>query len=49
MGVSIFPRRDLRFGIHAAFYYAYATNSGDLLTYSIDNLNSFGFRIGVSF
>ena len=49
VGVSIFPRRDLRFGIHAAFYYAYATNSGDLLTYSIDNLNSFGFRIGVSF
>lgn len=49
VGVSIFPRRDLQFGIHAAFYYAYATNSGDLLTYSIDNLNSFGFRIGVSF
>jgi len=49
VGVSIFPRRDLRYGFHAAFYYSYATNSGDLLSYSVDHLSNFGFRFGVSF
>lgn len=49
VGVSIFPVPSQRFGFHVALYYGYATNSGDLLVYSIDNINSFGVRVGVSF
>jgi len=49
IGVSIFPRPDYRLGFHVALYYSYATNSGRLLTYSVNNLNCFGIRVGVSF
>lgn len=49
VGVSIFPRPDMRFGFHAALYYSYSTNSGDLLGYSLDGINAFGFRFGISF
>lgn len=49
VGVSIFPAPSQRFGFHVALYYGYATNSGSLLVYSIDNINSFGLRVGVSF
>ncbi len=49
IGVSIFPRPDYRFGFHVALYYNYATNSGDVLTYSVNNLNNFGIRVGISF
>ena len=48
-GVSIFPRPDYRMGFHVALYYGYATNTGDLLVYSIDNINNFGIRVGISF
>lgn len=49
VGVSIFPRPDYRLGFHVALYYSYSTNSGDVLTYSVNNLNNFGVRVGVSF
>ncbi len=49
VGVSIFPRPDMRFGFHAALYFSYATNSGNLLTYKVDGLTNFGFRVGISF
>ena len=49
VGVSIFPRPDMRFGFHASFYYSYSTNSGSLLTYHLDGINNFGFRVGISF
>lgn len=49
IGMSIFPVPSQRFGFHMALYYGYASNSGNLLTYSIDNMNSFGVRVGVSF
>lgn len=49
IGVSIFPRPDYRLGLHVALYYSYATNSGSVLTYSVNNLNNFGLRVGVSF
>lgn len=49
VGVSIFPRPDMRFGFHAALYYSYSTNRGDLLTYSVSGIQSFGFRLGISF
>lgn len=32
-----------------AVYYSYATNSNDVLTYSVNRLNNFGVRVGVSF
>ncbi len=49
LGVSIFPNPTYRFGLHLALYYSYATNSGSLLTYKINNLSNFGVRIGISF
>lgn len=49
IGVSIFPRPDYRLGFHVALYYSYASNSGDLLVYSVNNINNFGIRVGVSF
>ena len=49
LGISIFPRPEYRFGIHLAVYYSYATNQARVLTYSVDNLNNFGVRLGVSF
>ena len=49
LGANIFPSPSNRFGFHVAVYYSYATNHDDLWIYSIDNLNNFGFRIGISF
>lgn len=49
IGVSIFPVPSYRLGFHVALYYSYATNNGDVLTYSVNNLNNFGIRVGVSF
>lgn len=49
VGISIFPRPDYRLGFHVAAYFSYATNSGSLLVYSVDNLCNFGIRVGISF
>ena len=49
IGVSIFPDPGYRLGFHVSLYYSYATNSGDLLVYSVNNLNNFGVRVGISF
>ena len=49
IGVSIFPDPGYRLGFHVSLYYSYATNSGDLLAYSVNNLNNFGVRVGISF
>ena len=49
VGVSIFPRPDYRLGFHIAAYYSYSTNSGDVLTYSVNGLNNFGIRVGGSY
>lgn len=48
-GISIFPNPDYRIGFHIAAYYSYATNSSRVLTYSLNNLNNFGIRVGISF
>ena len=47
--VSSVPPPTYRFGLHLALYYSYATNSGSLLTYKINNLSNFGVRVGISF
>lgn len=49
VGVSIFPNPQQRFGFHVALYYSYATNGADLLVYSVNSLNNFGVRVGISF
>lgn len=49
VGVSIFPYPSQRIGFHAALYYSYASNSANLLTYSVSNINNFGLRLGISF
>ena len=36
-------------GLHIAVYYSYATNKANVLTYNVDKLNNFGFRVGLAF
>ena len=36
-------------GFHMEIYYNYATNKHDIMTYSQNGLNNFGFRLGVAF
>lgn len=48
IGANIFPWV-YRPGIHIAAYYSYATNKGHLMTYHVDNMSNFGFRVGVAF
>ncbi len=49
IGLTIFPQPEYRFGFHVALYYSYATNQSRVLTYSVNNINNFGLRVGVSF
>ncbi len=49
VGITVFPRPEYRFGIHVAAFYSYATNKGSVLGYSVDGINRFGFRVGISF
>lgn len=48
VGVNVFPWV-YGPGLHFALYYSYGTNKADVLHYSVDGLNNFGFRLGVSF
>ncbi|MDE5700894.1 MAG: porin family protein [Bacteroides sp.] len=48
IGLSIYPWA-YGPGLHIAAYYSYATNKGDLFTYSVDGLSNFGLRLGVAF
>ena len=48
VGVNVFPWV-YGPGLHFALYYSYGTNKADVLHYSVDGLNNFGFRVGVSF
>lgn len=36
-------------GFHLAIYYNYATNKHNVMTYSQNGLNNFGFRLGLAF
>ena len=36
-------------GFHFAIYYNYSTNKHDIMTYSQNGLNNFGFRVGLAF
>lgn len=49
VGITIYPTQDKSMGFHMALYYSYATNKGDVLVYSLDGLNNFGFRLGLAF
>ncbi|MBP6065072.1 OmpW family outer membrane protein [Bacteroides sp.] len=48
VGLSIYPWA-YGPGLHIAAYYSYATNKANVLTYSVDGLNNFGFRLGIAF
>ena len=48
VGINIFPWF-YKPGFHIAAYYGYATNSGNLMTYSVDGMNNFGLRAGIAF
>lgn len=49
VGMTIYPTSNHNFGFHVALYYSYATNKSKVLTYKVDGLNNFGFRLGVTF
>lgn len=49
LGMNIFFSSERRFGIHAAIYYNYATNKGEVLSYKVDGLNNWGIRLGLAF
>ena len=49
IGLTIFAQPEYRFGFHVALYYSCATNRSRVLTYSVNNINNFGLRVGVSF
>lgn len=48
IGFSIYPWA-YGPGLHFAFYYSYATNKGDIFTYSVNGLNNLGLRVGIAF
>ena len=48
IGFSIYPWA-YGPGLHFAFYYSYASNKGDLFTYSVDGMNNLGLRVGIAF
>jgi hypothetical protein len=48
LGVNVYPWTGGP-GFHLAVYYSYATNSGEVLKSGVDNLNNFGFRVGLAF
>lgn len=49
IGANVYLDPQNRFGIHVATYYSYSTNKSEVLGYTIDGLNNWGVRIGVSF
>lgn len=49
IGVNIYPGPAWPCGFHVAAYYSYATNKGNILNYSLDDINNFGVRVGIVF
>lgn len=49
IGANIYLGPQQQAGIHVAAYYSIASNKTKILTYDIDNINNFGFRIGLAF
>lgn len=49
VGTNIWLTPNQTVGLHLALYYSFATNKGNVLNYSMDNLNNFGFRVGLCF
>lgn len=49
MGATIYPKKEGRLGIHMAMYYGYATNEGQVLTYTVKGIHHLGFRLGLAF
>ena len=47
--INFFPSPAQRFGFHVALFYSYASNNDDLLIYTMNNINRFGVRVGISF
>lgn len=48
LGFNYYPWAN-SIGFHMAIYYNYATNKHDIMTYSQNGLNNFGFRLGLAF
>ncbi len=48
LGFTLYPRV-YGPGLHFAAYYSYATNDGRLMNIHVDNLQNWGFRVGIGF
>lgn len=48
VGFNFYPWAD-SIGFHFAMYYSFSTNKCDIMSYKQNNLNNFGFRLGVAF
>ena len=48
LGLNIYPWA-YGPGLHIAAYYSYGSNKADVLTYNVDGLSNFGFRVGLAF
>lgn len=49
LGVNVYPQKYGRFGFHAAVFYNFATNNTNILTYTADNKQNIGLRLGITF
>ena len=49
IGITMYFTPQKQIGLHVAAYYNYATNKGEVLSYSIDGLNNWGIRLGLAF
>lgn len=49
IGMTMYFTPQKQIGLHVAAYYNYATNKGEVLSYSIDGLNNWGIRLGLAF
>ena len=49
VGTNIWFTPNKTIGLNVAMYYSFATNKGTVMASDINNLNNFGFRVGLAF
>lgn len=49
VGTNIWFTPNKTVGLNVAMYYSFATNKGTVMASDINNLNNFGFRVGLAF
>lgn len=49
IGINLFPFRHKHIGFNLAAYYSYAGNRGKVFYHSMDGMNNWGIRVGLTF